>query len=74
MTDLHVSKRIELVLAAIERVKFARGRWLQAEQSPASDSNDIALAKDQYHVCEREFGWQWENVQAIIKHFGESHD
>ena len=65
--ELTLQDKIDLVKAAIWRVETAKIAWKTAETDPTSDSDDRGAAKERFKSCEREFGWQWENVKEILE-------
>lgn len=69
MPDLDITTKLDLVRAAIDRIKTAKARHIVAEQNPASSELDRMTARGAFLACEQEFRWQWENVEALLDHF-----
>lgn len=63
---LTLELRRELVLAAIERIKRERARWKDLEADPASSGDERLAAKRVAVETEREFAWQWQNVEELL--------
>lgn len=59
---------IDLILAAVARCHAAEKRWRDLESDPSSSSDERAAAKLSKEAKVREFGWQWENVEKVIRH------
>jgi len=64
-----IEKRIELVKLAIGSIEAASERNAQVQADASSDSLERDLARQRVRIYEREFGWQWENVKAILEDF-----
>jgi hypothetical protein len=69
MIPLTVERRIELVKAAIGRVESANRQWQEACADAGSSANHRDTLKERIQFAEREFGWQWQNVRAILEHY-----
>lgn len=66
-TDLTPERRRELVLAAIDRIKHADTRNRETQMDASSDSDDRAASKENFAATEREFAWQWRNVEVLLR-------
>lgn len=64
---LPIEKVIRLVKLAIERVSISDHEWKAAECDPSSTSEERCIAKHRLESAEKEFGWQWKNVERILK-------
>src|SRR5258706_152650 len=60
-------KRKELVLDAIDRIHAARARYREVQMDPYADSDDRGAARDAMDAIEREFAWQFENVEFLLR-------
>jgi len=54
------------VLAAIERIRVAEARRIEAQTDPTADADDRAAARGACDDAERALGWQWANVAALL--------
>lgn len=59
--------RIDLVYNAIHRYDRNKEEWLRLEREPSSSSEERSLARERVASSEREFGWQIDNVRAILE-------
>jgi uncharacterized protein (DUF362 family) len=69
MPGANITTQLELVRAAIDRIKTAKARQLVAEQNPSSAGAERLMARAAFESCERQFGWQWQNVEALLARF-----
>ena len=68
--ELSTDKRIELVRIAIQRIRSAHEVWLDSQRNAASTGTERSLKKNQFDSAEKEFSWQWRNVEAIFEEKG----
>jgi hypothetical protein len=61
-----VADRVAFIRHAIYRIKYAETRWREINADPLAGGAEIAWARQQRDAKEREFGWQWENVEAVL--------
>lgn len=67
MDELALAQRKERVLYAIAHIED-RDRHRRDVHSDARSSLDDRLgASEAFVAAEREFGWQWKNVKAILE-------
>lgn len=60
-------RRRELVLSAIDRIHAAHKYFRDVQSDASSDSDDRGAAKDRLSSTEREFSWQWRNVEVLLR-------
>lgn len=65
--DLTPERRRELVLAAIDRIKHSIAVYRDAQLDPYTNSEDRIRDKEYMEAAEREFAWQWRNVEALLR-------
>jgi hypothetical protein len=61
---LSTSARVELIRAAIFHVKQSQDRFRQVNLG--GDTFLIEAARASLIAAAGEFGWQWENVEAVL--------
>ena len=66
-TEIPIEKVIELVQAAIDRVKNSRTLWQEEEFNLASTTESRKSARQRCVSAEVEFGCQAGNVERILK-------
>jgi hypothetical protein len=59
-------QRLLCVSASITLIKERRKTWQDTEADAKSTGGDRARAKGQFEAAEREFGWQWRNVEVLL--------
>lgn len=64
---LTLERRKELVLAAIDRIYAADKKFREVESDASADSDDRGAAKDLLVSVHREFIWQWQNVEVLLR-------
>ena len=64
---LTLTERINLVRSAIERIRDAKEKHLEAQADPTADSDDRGSARESFRDTERDFGNQWKNVEVILQ-------
>jgi hypothetical protein len=62
-----IEDRKQIVIASIERIRAAHQHHLDVSMDATSTGKQRAVACERIVACEREFGWQWENVAMILK-------
>jgi hypothetical protein len=65
-----LSTRIACVKAAIERIHKADELYRESESDASTTTADREAAKDRRDAAEREFSWQWKNVEEIFRRNG----
>lgn len=68
MPELDIATKLDLVRAAIDRIKTAKARHIVAEQNPASSEAQRDVMRWGFEGERREFEHQWENVEAVLDH------
>jgi hypothetical protein len=63
-----ISTKLDLIRAAIDRIKTAKARHIVAEQNPASSQAQRDVSRWTFEGVRSEFAQQWENVEAVLDH------
>ena len=63
---LTTTARVALIRMAIERIKVAREHYRQVSADAFMTTPEIEAAKASFTAIVREFGWQSENVEAVL--------
>lgn len=63
---LTTSARVALIRIAIGRIKVAREHYRQVSADATMGTPEIEAAKALFTAIVREFGWQSENVEAVL--------
>jgi hypothetical protein len=63
---LTTSARVEQIRAAIVRVKESREHFRLVSIDPGAESLRIDCARESFVAAVKEFGWQCENVEAVL--------
>jgi hypothetical protein len=63
---LTTSARVAQIRAAIVRVKQSEARVREISTDPSSDSSRTSTARAAHVFVIADFGWQWENVEAVL--------
>lgn len=71
--DLTIAERLELVRAAIEKCAQAEERHQKSQASPYTSQFARAMDWEKLGRAEKEFGWQWKNVRAILDAISSPH-
>lgn len=69
MKPLSIAERIEIVRWAIALIETRRAVYLKSEHDPESTSAERTGHREAFYYAEREFGWQWKNVKAILEEY-----
>lgn len=63
---LTTSARVALIRAAIDRVKEGREYFRQVSADPSAELIRIESARETFVSAVKEFGWQADNVEAVL--------
>lgn len=63
----------QLVMRSVMDIEEAIANWRAVHADPASTDKDRQEASQRIAYRERDFGWQWANVKALLKKFKEKH-
>ena len=63
---LTTSARVGQIRAAIVRVKQQRLYYQAVSADPSAETMRIETAKESFTAAIREFGWQCDNVEAVL--------
>lgn len=63
---LTTSARVDLIRAAIVRVKQSEDYLRQVNADPSAEASSIVSARASLAAVVGEFGWQWKNVEAVL--------
>lgn len=64
---MELQQRVELIKAAIGRIEGLEAEWRDTEQNPAATWAERDRARVRYGGAEVEFGWQRNNVKALLE-------
>jgi len=70
---ISLAMRIELVRIAAETCQGLRAEFIELEHCASAGSEERTLAEFRYLNAERQFGWQWRNVLAILDELTPEH-
>lgn len=71
--ELTLKERFDLIMAAIHRVETAVQHFKAVNADARMTPAICEDAKAQLANSEREFGWQWRNVRAVLNSLPEEH-
>lgn len=63
---LTTSARVALIRAAIARVKESREHYRLVTASESVEFLERDAAKEAYCAAVKEFGWQFDNIEAVL--------
>lgn len=64
---LTTSARVGQIRAAIVRLKECREHYRLVSADPAMETLQHDAAKEAYAAAIKEFGWQWDNIEAVLE-------
>lgn len=69
MAAMTIEDRIERIRTSIRWIKEADRQRREAEADPRSDGKTRRRMKEYFEASEREFHFQWKNVEAVLDEY-----